>query len=236
MIAGPIASGIVMTPTTQSSIPQELAINDLIAVRPQSWRDRLVGWKEFAVAVIESAELVARPVFWKSKMRPGDGHSVLVIPGYSAGDVNFIPMRNWLKRMGYRPVKSGIDFNPGWSEEIVEELGQRAEDEFHNSGRRVTLIGHSLGGLQARSVTQRRPQAVRRLITLGAPLTFAGGTIPPSIPIASIYVSTDLPYQPSARESHAENIQVRGSHGGLAVNRRVYALLADLLCRPDPAT
>src|ERR1700691_3936824 len=236
MIAGSIASGIVMTPTTQSSISQELAINDLIAARPQSCRSRLVGWKEFAVAVIELAGLVASPVFWKSKMRRGDGHSVLVIPGYGAGDVNFIPMRNWLKRMGYRPVKSGGDFNPGWSEEIVEELGQRAEDEFHDSGRRVTLIGHSLGGLQARSVAQRRPHAVRRLIMLGAPLTFAGGTIPPSIPISSIFVSTDLPYQPQARESHAENIEVRGSHGGLAVNRRVFSLLTELLCRSDLST
>jgi hypothetical protein len=52
----------------------------------------------------------------------------------------------------------------------------------------------------------------------------------------SIYVSTDLPYEPRARESHAENIEVRGSHGGLAVNRRVYALLAELLCKTDSST
>jgi pimeloyl-ACP methyl ester carboxylesterase len=225
-----------MTPSTHSSIPQELAINELIGARSQSWRSRLLGWTEFAFATIELAGLVVRPVFWKSKMRRGNGHSVLVIPGYSAGDVNFIPMRNWLKRMGYRPVKSGIDFNPDWSEEIVKEIGQLAEDEFRNSGRPVTLIGHSLGGLQARSVAQRNSHAVRRLIMLGAPLTFAGGTIPPSIAITSIYVSADLPYEPRARESHAENVQVRGSHNGLAVNPRVYSLLTELLCRSDLST
>jgi pimeloyl-ACP methyl ester carboxylesterase len=233
MIAGSIASGIAMTPTTQSSISQESEINDLIAARPQSWRGRLTGWKEFAVAVSELTGLVASRVFWKSQALRGDGHSVLVIPGYGAGDMSLLTMRSWLQRMGYRPVKSGIDSNPGWSDEIVEALGRRVEDEFRGSGRRVTLIGHSLGGLQARSVAQRRPHAVRRLITLGAPLTFAGGTLPTSVSITAIYVSADLPYEPRARESHAENVEVRGSHGGLAVNRRVYALLAELLRRPD---
>ena len=216
---------------------EELRINDLIAARPQSWRGRLIRQMKFAVAVAELAWLVASPVFWTSKVRRGDGHSVFVIPGYSAGDPQLIVMRTWLKRLGYRPVKSGLDFNPGWSEKIVEELGNRIEGEFHCSGRRVTLIGHSLGGLQARSVAQRRPQAVGRLVTLGAPLAFAGGTIPHSVAITSIYVSMDLPYQPRAAESHAENIQVKGSHGGLAVIGECMLFWprrsADLGCRPE---
>jgi pimeloyl-ACP methyl ester carboxylesterase len=234
MIEGSIAFGIVVTPTTHTSISQELGINELIAARSRTWLSRLVRQSQFGISVFELAGLVASPVFWKSKTRPGDGHSVLVIPGYGAGDFHLMAIRNWLRRMGYRAVKSGIDSNPGWSEEIVEELGRHVGDEFRSSGRRVTLIGHSLGGLQARSIAQRRPHAVRRLITLGAPLTFASGRLPTSIAITSIYVSADLPYEPRARESHAENIQVRGSHGGLAVNRRVYGILADLLCRPDP--
>ncbi len=158
---------------------------------------------------------------------------MLVIPGYSVGDLQLTSISTWLKRIGYRVMKSGLDFNPGWSEEIVEELGQRADAEFRSSGRRVTLIGHSLGGLQARSVAQRRPHAVRRLIMLGAPLAFAGETILTSVAITSIYVSMDLPFEPQARESHAENIEVKGSHGGLVVNRRVYAIVADLLRRPE---
>jgi pimeloyl-ACP methyl ester carboxylesterase len=225
-----------MIPTTQSSIPHELGINELIAARPKTWRSWLVRQSQFGISVIELAGLLASPVFRNSKALRGDSHPVLVIPGYSAGDFHLVALRNWLARMGYRPVKSGIDFNSGWSEEIVQELSQRAEAEFCSSGRRVTLIGHSLGGLQARSVAQRRPHAVRRLIMLGAPLTFAGGTIPLSVAITSIYVSSDLPYEPGARESHAENLEVRGSHGGLAVNRRVYALLAELLRRPDSPT
>jgi pimeloyl-ACP methyl ester carboxylesterase len=224
-----------MTPISQSLIPQELGINELIAGRPRTWRGRLLRGSQFGVAAVELARLVTSSVYWSRKLRSVDGHSVLVIPGYGVGDRSLIAMHNWLKRVGYHPAKSGLDFNPGWSDEIVDELCRRAEDDFGRTGRRVTLIGHSLGGLQARSVAQRRPQILRRLIVLGAPLGFASGTIPSSIAFTSIYVSADLPYEPRARESHAENIQVRGSHGGLAVNTRVYALLAELLSRPDSA-
>jgi pimeloyl-ACP methyl ester carboxylesterase len=216
-----------------SAIPKEPGVNALIASRDQSWRGRFIRSKEFAVAVAELAGLVVSPIFWTGKMRRGDGHSVLVIPGYSAGDLQVMVIRTWLTRIGYRAVKSGLDFNPGWSENIVEELSRRAEAEFRSSGRRVTLVGHSLGGLQARSIAQRMPHAVRRLIMLGAPLAFAGGAIPPSVAITSIFVSMDLQYEPHARESHAENIEVKGSHGGLVVNRRVYAVVAELLRRAE---
>lgn len=214
----------------------ELRVNDLIAARPQSWRGRLFRWKEFAASVAELAGLGLSPVFWTPRAHGGDGHSVLVIPGYGAQDRDLTAMHVWLKRMGYRGVKSGLGCNLGWSEQIVEKLRLRAEDEFRNTGHRVTLVGHSLGGLEARSVAHRMPLAIRRLIMLGAPLAFAGGTILPSVAITSIYVSMDLPYQPRARERHAENIHVRGSHGGLVVNRKVYLLLAELLRRPDSST
>jgi pimeloyl-ACP methyl ester carboxylesterase len=222
-----------------SEAPRELAVNEYIAETIRSWRLRplrsgLRRSKQFTITLIELAELLVSPVFWGRAPR-GDGHSVLVIPGYAAGDFAMTLIRNWLRRVGYRPIESGLNANPGWSEEIVQALGDLAESQFLRSARRVTLIGHSLGGLQARSVAQRRPHAVRQVIALGAPLVFAGGALAPSVAVSSIYTSSDLGFgfEPRACESHAENVQVRGTHDALVLNRRVYRLIARLLRRPD---
>ncbi|MGO9449562.1 MAG: hypothetical protein ACLQDV_00745 [Candidatus Binataceae bacterium] len=219
--------------------PRELAVNEYISevIRSRPRRPLRSGlrWsKQFTINLAQLAELIVSPVFG-GRVPRGDGHGALVIPGYAAGDFAMTIIRNWLRRIGYRPIKSGLNANPGWSEEIVQALGDRIESEFIRSARRISLIGHSLGGLQARSVAQRLPHAVRQVIALGAPLVFAGGAVAPSVAITSIYTSSDLGFgfEPRAGESHAENIQVRGTHDALVVNRRVYRLIAKLLRGPD---
>lgn len=219
--------------------PRELAVNQYISevirsrkLRP--FRSGLRRSKEFAITLIELSELIFSPVFL-GRAPQGDGHGVLIIPGYAAGDAAMAALRNWLRRIGYKPIKSGLTRNPGWSEKIVQALGDLAESEFRRSAQRITLIGHSLGGLQARSVAQGRPHAIRRVIALGAPLKFAGGAVAPTVAFNSIYTSSDIGFgfEPQASESHAQNVQVWGTHDSLVVNRRVYRLIAKLLGRPD---
>jgi len=206
--------------------PRELAIKVAIArQRGRSWHQQIPKLAAFW----ELSRLVASRAFWTSGLPHGDGHSVLVVPGFGAGDIHYFLLRNWLKRLGYRPIKSGLKFNPEWSQERVDELSERVESEFEQSGLGVTLIGHSLGGLQARSAAQRIPNAIRHLITLGAPLMYASGSVPSTVPFISIHTARDLPYEPAAREAHARNVLIAGTHDLLGVNRRVYTLVAEAL-------
>jgi triacylglycerol lipase len=180
----------------------------------------------------ELALLLADPVYWGWGAARGDGHPVLVLPGLFAGDRYLEPLRGWLRRVGYTPVRSGLERNPGWSEELVHELGERAEREFVRSGRRVTIIGHSMGGLLARSIAARRPHATGHVIALGAPLVMARSRLPETVRITSIYTRDDrIVRHPAAvaQEPGAGNIEVRGSHIGLAVNPEVYRRLAEVL-------
>jgi pimeloyl-ACP methyl ester carboxylesterase len=85
------------------------------------------------------------------------------------GDRYLSPLRDWLRRIGYSPVPSGLEQNPGWSEPLVNDLGELAETHFRRTGQRVTIIGHSMGGLQGRAVAARRPRVVRHVIALGSP-------------------------------------------------------------------
>jgi triacylglycerol lipase len=181
--------------------------------------------------------LMADPIYWGWGVPRGDRRPVLVLPGLFGGDRYLGPLRDWLQRIGYTPVPSGLERNPGWSEPLVNELGELAESHFKRSGQRVAIIGHSLGGLQGRSVAARRPAVVRHLIALGSPLAMARAPLPPQVRMTAIHSRGDrIVRHPASleRDPRAENIEVRGSHFGLAYNPAVYRVLARALCAPDP--
>src|SRR4029079_7371212 len=184
----------------------------------------------------EFGMLMGDPIFWGIGVPRGDGRPVMVLPGLFAGDAYLQPLRDWLGRAGVSPVRSGIDRNPGWSSELIEALSQIALDEHQRTRRRVTIIGHSMGGLQGRSVAARLPEVVRHVIALGSPLALAQERLPTAVRMTAIYSREDeiVRYPASlARDRRAKNMKVPGSHIGLAFNPAVYRVLARALGAPD---
>jgi pimeloyl-ACP methyl ester carboxylesterase len=110
--------------------------------------------------------LLVEPVICGVGARRGDGRPMLVLPGLYGGDRYLSPLRDWLRRIGYSPVPSGLHRNPGWSERLLNEVAELAEARFQRSGQRVTIIGHSMGGLQGRAVAARRPRIISHVIAL----------------------------------------------------------------------
>lgn len=104
----------------------------------------------------------------------GDGHLVLVLPGLLASNVSTTVMRAFLRFLGYEVHGWSLGRNLG--PRAIGQRGERLEAEldriFEESGRRISLVGWSLGGLMARVMTQRAPDKVRQVITLGS--GFAG--------------------------------------------------------------
>jgi pimeloyl-ACP methyl ester carboxylesterase len=103
----------------------------------------------------------------------GDGHPVLVLPGFITTDISTTLLRRYLQTLGYAPFawELGRNLGPkaiGWS---GEKLIQRLETIHALTGRKVSIIGWSLGGVMARQVARRRPDMVRQVITLGSPFT-----------------------------------------------------------------
>lgn len=127
-------------------------------------------WQELLVGV-EMAFLRVSPVFWGYGVPPGDGSAVVVVPGFLGTDLYLTPFRNWLARIGYKPYYSGI----GWNAEcpnllIRQRLNQSIEAAYTDTGRKVHLIGHSLGGTIARAIAAQVPGRVASVITLSAPI------------------------------------------------------------------
>ena len=113
------------------------------------------------------------PLFYGGdNLARGRGEPVLLLPGYFAGDWAMAPMARWLRRIGYNSYLSGIDVNLGCPRETLERLEARVVGIARESGSRVAIIGHSLGGVFARSLGGAFPSAVSRVIGLGAPIQY----------------------------------------------------------------
>ena len=122
------------------------------------------------LALREFTALVRDPVFRGRGVPAGDGRPVLLVPGFLAGDWTLRVLDGWLKRIGYRSYLSGILFNVLHSERLLAGLRKRVSEIQRETSSRVTLVGHSRGGLLAKVLAQRRPQTVEQVIALGSPL------------------------------------------------------------------
>ena len=120
----------------------------------------------------------------------GDGHPVLVLPGYGATDGSTTLMRYFLRKIGYaayaleagRNIEGlenrirGMDDAVRFREQFVEVTSARVRDIHRLTGERVSVVGWSMGGLYAFDVSQEVPELTRRVITLGAPFGDPRGT------------------------------------------------------------
>jgi triacylglycerol lipase len=125
-------------------------------------------WDPFAVR--ELTALLQDPVFRGRGVPRGDGRPVLLVPGFLSGDWALRVLHGWLGRIGYQGHLSGIVFNVRHSERMLSGLRRRVAQLADESGTRVSLVGHSRGGLLAKVLSQRRPDDVEQVIALGSPL------------------------------------------------------------------
>ena len=99
----------------------------------------------------------------------GDGHTVLVLPGFLADDRSTLVLRNTLGSLGYRTYGWGLGRNVGPTAEILEGMRTLLAHLAGSSGAPVSIVGWSLGGMFARGLGHELPQHIRQIVTLGSP-------------------------------------------------------------------
>ena len=143
------------------------------SVNPRLLRDTVPAalplWRE-AMAIAEFSLLPITPAFHGVGVPRGDGAAVVVVPGFTGTDGYLAPMRNWLSRIGYRPYASGVGHNANCLEQLGDRLANTLDSAAADTGRRVHLVGHSLGGVLSRGVACLRPDLVASVTTMGTPI------------------------------------------------------------------
>ena len=99
----------------------------------------------------------------------GDGHPVLVLPGFTAADRSTARLRELLRSLGYRTYGWGLGANLGPTPRIVDGIRRRVDRITAARGEPISVIGWSLGGIFARVMAREQPDRFRQVITMGSP-------------------------------------------------------------------
>lgn len=223
---------------------------------------RLLLWAEGRAIWEAAASVTLWPLL---RLVPrGDGHSVLVLPGLLAGDDSTGLLRRYIKYRGYDVHGWGQGRNLGPRAGVESRMADLLKRLADQSGRKVSVIGWSLGGAYARMLANTYSDEVRDVITLGSPVTgnprasnawhvyeAVSGlkaehnerwdliARTPPVPTTSIYSRTDgvVAWQASLEKEgpQTENIEVAASHLGLGFNPSVLYAIADRLSQPEGA-
>ena len=121
------------------------------------------------LSLLELAELRLSPVYYGKGVPAGDGSAVVIVPGLLCMDLVLSELHAWLSRLGYRPYFSGMDVVAECPDVLARRLAATIRRAYEDTGGRVHLIGHSLGGVFARSAAVRMSQRIASVITLGTP-------------------------------------------------------------------
>lgn len=101
----------------------------------------------------------------------GDGHGVLVLPGFMATDQSTIPLRSLLADLGYEAVGWNLGRNVRVNNARIEEMIACVDRLHEFTGRPISIVGWSLGGVFARELAKMAPHKVRQVISLGSPIS-----------------------------------------------------------------
>jgi len=224
-----------------------------------------LGW--FALEQVRAARELTS--FFRSRRAllraspPGDGHPVLALPGFLAGDFSTAPLRGLLRDLCYdaRGWKLGLSRGP--TPGLRDKLEARLRRLADRHGRKVSLVGWSLGGIYAREMARAHPDLVRQVVTLAAPFRDISATHavrvmglrpggrslreahalraalrrPLAVPTTSLYSQSDgiVHWQGCLEEPgpRRENVEVGCSHTGMGFHPDAVRAITDRLAQPE---
>lgn len=125
-------------------------------------------WRELFFGV-DWLALRLSPIYYGAGVPHGNGEPVVVVPGFLTSDASMIELQAWLTRIGYRAYFANIGLNADCPNHLSSTLLATIRRAQKDTGQRVRVIGHSLGGMLARSVSLDHPEHVAMVLSMGSP-------------------------------------------------------------------
>jgi len=178
-----------------------------------------------------------------------DPKMIMVIPGFMATDQSTVALRRGLDDMGHYVTGWDEGLNTGLDDEKLIRIAEqvRAMDDG------FILIGHSLGGIYARQIAKMCPN-VSKVICICSPVNLNAADAMTAIEViyrkinrASAKTIKEVSHAPLCESIHlfsktdgvlhwaacqqpaGVNIEIKGSHCGAVVNRKVIDLIGNML-------
>ncbi|MCF8168659.1 MAG: alpha/beta hydrolase [Rhodoferax sp.] len=165
----------------------------------------------------------------------GDGHPVVLVPGFMAGEASLVALRLFLQNKGYDVHTWGLGRNVGFRSKHANALPQKIRYLHHITGRKVSLVGWSLGGVFSLYSAESTQECVRSIITLGSPVSVdtVGNQSPPALKALYRLVSHRLGASAHLMQPRAKAMR---EHRRLPIPTSCLYSLTDGVVPPQEAT
>ena len=165
----------------------------------------------------------------------GDGHPVLLLPGFMADEKSLIVLKLFLQSKGYEVHTWGLGRNLGFRSKHASALPQKIRYLHHITGRKVSLVGWSLGGVFSLYGAESTLECVRSIITLGSPVSVdaIGSQSPPAVKALYRLISHRLGAAAHVMQPRAKTLREQRR---LAVPTSCLYSLGDGVVPPQEAT
>jgi pimeloyl-ACP methyl ester carboxylesterase len=161
----------------------------------------------------------------------GDGHTVLLVPGFTATDATLVGLRVFLRTRGYQVETWGLGQNTGFKLKFSQALEQKLRYLHHRTGRKVSVVGWSLGSVYGFYAAHCAPECVRTVISLGSPIRFAVNRLESRRSINALYRYFA---HPMGAVAHLSNVRAKVLRSPPPCLRPAFTRPPTAWCRPMP--